>query len=298
MCLLAGIRGGLPDGRSRRIDCSRAAIAILIAAACFGSFSPTVSVGRAAAQGNRRPRPTSPRAAFCLVPGCFTSWLNRTGISKTSFQAVSSPSAHGLRRRIAAILSVERVMFDPEAHLLEERRDGGAASDHCAHHSRFAFRSCCWLGAGRPAVFAVIAAVAVHNFAAASTLGSSLVRANFSAVRFWKIVDVFSALSPLDILIGGGFEHLLEPWYTSLFRRDLLWSGCCNVSLHCRSQSRLPGILLQAGDMVQYGASFCCYGSNVAVVPRRPSARPVSGLSLRGRLCPIDSRRARCSILH
>jgi zinc transporter 1/2/3 len=118
-----------------------------------------------------------------------------------------------------AILTVERMMFDPEAHLLEGRGKGNAAIILTIALSLHAILSGLAVGAERTglSLLAITGALAVHKFAASFTLGSSLVGANFSRSRFWQIVLAFSISTPIGILIGGGFEYILGPRQSTLF---------------------------------------------------------------------------------
>lgn len=197
-----------------------AAIAILIAAACFGGLfayrvgGPQGGSRRWAAAAN------SAAGGFLLGAGLFHFLPESHRHFEDLFPGHTFPYGFtACAVGFAAILTVERMMFDPEAHLLEERRNGSAALILTGALSIHAMLAGLAVGSERVglSLLAVVAAVAVHKFAAAFALGSSLVGANFAVARFWQIIVAFSLSTPVGMVIGGGFEHLLGPWHTTLF---------------------------------------------------------------------------------
>lgn len=117
-----------------------------------------------------------------------------------------------------AILILERMSYDPEAHLLEDRGKSSAALVLTIALSIHAVLSGLAVGAERTGLplLAVTGALAVHKFAAAFTLGSSLMGAKFGGGRFWQVIFAFSVATPIGIMIGGGVDYVVGPWSKTL----------------------------------------------------------------------------------
>jgi zinc transporter 1/2/3 len=110
------------------------------------------------------------------------------------------------------ILTIERLLFDPEAHALENQRKTSAAPVLAIALSAHALLAGFVVGSVGSVVafYSLITALSVHKFAAAFTLGSSLLRGRVSASAFRTVIMAFALATPIGLILGSVFQRIVE----------------------------------------------------------------------------------------
>jgi solute carrier family 39 (zinc transporter), member 1/2/3 len=188
------------------------AIVALMAAAYLGGWVARRLAGPA--QGARKASASANAAAggFLLGAGLFHFLPDAHARLETVFPGHKLHAGFVLCAvGFTAILAIERLLFDPNAHKLEQEGAASRAPVLGVTLSSHALLSGFAVGTEQSAVtfLVVAAAISVHKFAAAFTLGSSLIRGGASSRSFLTVMLIFAVSTPLGMLLGTQVQTFL-----------------------------------------------------------------------------------------
>lgn len=190
-----------------------AAILVLIASAWTGAYAARHLSGGDAAARRKTGAANAMAGGFLLGAGLFHFLPDSHSNFETIKPLHDIPLAFVLAAAgFTAILAIERLSFDPRAHEMEDQGRVSTAPVLAIALSLHALLAGFAVGWDASAVTLLVlsAALAVHKFAAAFTLGSSLVHSGVSRAGFNRVILSFSIATPIGVALGSVSQTILE----------------------------------------------------------------------------------------
>lgn len=189
------------------------ALAIIIAAAWTGAWAARRFAGPSHGAREKTASANAAAAGFLLGAGLFHFLPEANAHFELLYPLHAFPIGFVLAAvGFTTILGIERMLFDPEAHALEDTGRTTAVPVLAIALSLHALFAGFAVGSERVgvALLSLSAALAVHKFAAAFTLGSGLIRGRVSGTTFRNVILAFSLATPIGMILGSGFQRVLE----------------------------------------------------------------------------------------